>query len=162
MKDPVDDSEKADTKEDEKKPEASEEKKEEEASEEKKEEDSEDTKKKEEEKTEEEIDDTKKKEEANADTKKKEEDTEDTKLKVEEPVKADDQNITPAPRKIGKDGLRTMPCRFRSAFILFSSNQHKAIRAELAKEGKTERVRWLFRCDDESFCHLLLHAVILR
>lgn len=35
---------------------------------------------------------------------------------------------------------KTMPRRFRSAFILFSSERHKQIRQELGQQGKLERV----------------------
>ena len=41
---------------------------------------------------------------------------------------------------------KAMPCRFRSAFILFSSTRHKEIRQELAAEGKTERVSVVYMC----------------
>jgi hypothetical protein len=32
------------------------------------------------------------------------------------------------------------PRRFKSAFIIFSAEKHKAIKADLAKEGRTEKV----------------------
>ena len=42
--------------------------------------------------------------------------------------------------KTAEEGEQKMPRRFRSAFILFSSERHRQIRNELGQQGKLERV----------------------